>query len=506
MTDITSTLPGPAAEVTARRRGVAAKSYHAPSSARNASEHPLVVDLDGTLIRSDLLVESGFAHLGQNPLRIFGLLEALFRGKAALKAHIAAATGIDVTGLPYDQEVLALIHDARGRGRAVYLVSASNERYVSAVATHLGLFDGWFASSSSENLSSTAKAKLLVAVFGSGGFDYVGNDEADLAVWEVARTRLAIRTSAAVRAKLTALAPDATFLKHSHGTIRAWVKLLRIHQWAKNALVLVPLLTAQQFDLLSLGKALSAAFCFSLAASSIYILNDLVDIGPDRAHPTKRNRPLAAGTVSVLDALAAIPLLLAASLVGGFFITPWFAAVLIIYLALTTSYTFVLKRKMMVDVVALASLYTIRVIGGAVAISVPVSEWLLAFSLFIFAALALTKRYVELAALQDADLPSPANRNYLTSDLYIVAMLATAAAFNAITVFALYISSDAVKALYQHPQILWLVCPILMYWLGRIIMLAHRRLMNDDPVLFALRDWNSLVAAGLIGAVLVAAM
>ena len=473
------------------------------TTAKSTDQHPLIIDLDGTLIQADLLVESTFAHLGQNPLRIYGLLSALVRGKAALKAHIAATTSIDVTRLPYHPEVLALIQRARDEGRRVYLVSASNEKYVAAVAAHLGLFDGWHGSSSTENLSSKAKATRLVSLFGREGFDYVGNDEADLAVWKVARDRIAVRSSAGVRAKLAAFAPNASFLDGKTGSMRAWAKLLRIHQWAKNALVVVPLLTAQHFDIVSWGRALSAALCFSLAASSIYILNDLVDLAADRAHPTKKDRPLAAGTISVSEALLVMPVLLMVSLVGSFLITPWFTAVLAGYITLTTAYTFVLKRKMMVDVITLAALYTIRVIGGGVAISVPVSEWLLAFSMFVFVSLALIKRYVELAALYDGDLPNPSNRNYLKSDLHIVAMLATAAAFNAITIFALYISSDTVKELYHRPQALWLVCPILMYWLGRIIMLAHRRLVNDDPVVFALRDWNSLVAAGLIGAVLV---
>ena len=502
MTDITSSLPGSGASAVFRRR---TQSSRARKSAPGEATHPLIVDLDGTLIRSDLLVESAFAHLGKNPIRIFALLASLFRGKAALKAYIADATTIDVSALPYDDDVMSLARTAREEGRPVYLVSASNERYVSAVAAHLGLFDGWLASSNSENLASAVKASRLVSMFGEGGFDYVGNGEADLAVWEVSRERLAVRASSAVRKKLLAFAPDAIFLATTRDTVRAWAKLLRVHQWAKNGLVAVPALTSQTFTLLSLGEVLGATFCFCLAASSIYIVNDLVDIGADRAHPTKHTRPLAAGTISVMDALIAAPLLLATALIGAFYLNPWFAAVLLCYIALTTAYTFVLKRKMMADVIALAALYTIRVIGGAVVIATPVSEWLLAFSMFMFTSLALIKRYVELATLTDADLPNPTNRNYQKSDLYIVAMLATAAAFNAVTVFALYISSDAVKEIYRYPMILWFICPVLMYWLGRIMMLAHRRLMNDDPVLFALKDWNSLVAAGLIGAILIAA-
>lgn len=503
VTSISETLSGtigrPAQESTTRRSVL-------PNPDSHAKEVPLIVDLDGTLIRTDLLVESAFAHLGHDPLRIVGLVTALMQGKAALKAQISATTEIDVSRLPYDEDVLALIRTAHASARPVYVASASNERYVSAIADHLGFFDGWFASSDSENLASKAKADRLVAAFGESGFDYVGNHTADLAIWEVARGRIAVRAPAAVRARLAALAPDAVFLTQSSTAVRSWAKLLRIHQWAKNLLILVPLLTAQRFDIVSLGEAIGAILAFSLAASSIYILNDLVDIEADRAHPTKNRRPLAAGTISVLDGLLAVPILLAASLIGALLVAPRFAIVLVGYLALTTAYTFVLKRKMMIDVITLAALYTIRVIGGAAAISVPVSEWLLAFSLFIFTALALVKRYVELATLLDGDLPNPANRNYRKSDLDIVAALAAAAAFNGVTVFAFYISSETVHSLYRHPQALWLICPILMYWLGRVLMLAHRRLMTDDPVVFALKDRNSIVTACLVGAILLGAM
>ena len=467
---------------------------------------PLVVDLDGTLIHSDLLVESAFAHVGAAPLRIGGLLLSLAKGKAALKAEIASGTAIDATRLPYDDRIVALVREAREAGRPVHLASASNERYVRAVAEHLGLFDGWFASNRQENLSSSTKVRRLVETFGEKGFDYVGNDGADLAVWTVARRCIAVHPSTAVRRDLLKLDPEALVLDSPGSRPRAWIKLLRVHQWAKNALVLVPLLTAQHFDLVSAFEEIGAFLAFSLAASATYILNDLVDLGADRKHPRKKLRPLAAGTVPVLQAMALAPLLLVLALGGALAIAPAFAAVLAVYLFLTTAYTLVLKRKLMVDVIALALLYTIRVIGGAAAISVTASEWLLGFSMFIFTALALIKRYVELAARLDAGLPNPANRNYLKSDLDIIAALAAAAGFNAVTVFALYISSDTVRHVYRHPQVLWLVCPILMYWLGRTLLMAHRRLIDDDPIVFALRDWNSLAAAGLIGAILFAAM
>jgi 4-hydroxybenzoate polyprenyltransferase len=466
---------------------------------------PLVVDLDGTLVRSDLLVESAFAHLGHDPLRVVGLLSAVRGGKAAVKAEIAAKTEIDVSHLPYDEDVVSLIRQRRAAGNPVYLASASNERYVRAVADHLGLFDGWFASNDNENLSGALKARRLVEAFGEGGFDYVGNGRADLAVWTAASQRFAVRISPVVRSKLMDIDRDATVFEDAIGRLHAWIKLLRVHQWTKNALVFVPLVTARRFDLLAFAQAIAAFFAFSLAASAMYILNDVIDLDADRKHPSKKHRPLAAGSVPIVTAMVLIPALLVVAFIGALAIAPALAAVLLAYVALTTAYTFLLKRKMLVDVLTLASLYTIRVVAGAVAISVPLSEWLLGFSIFIFTALALIKRYIELAARLDKDLSNPTNRNYRKSDLDIVAALAAGASFNAVTVFALYISSDVVRPLYRHPEALWLICLILMYWLARALLMAHRRLMADDPIVFALRDWNSYVALGLIGLILIGA-
>ncbi len=373
------------------------------------------------------------------------------------------------------------------------------------VAEHFGFFDGWFASTDSENLSSSTKARRLVEVFGEKGFDYIGNDRADLPVWSSANRSLAVGPSSSVRARLEAADANAVVLESQTGGLRAWMKLLRVHQWAKNALVFVPIFAAHRFDFGSAIEAAIAAIAFSLAASSIYILNDLVDLDADRRHRSKRRRPLAAGTVSVRQAMILAPVLFAAALATGFAVSIDFVAVLLAYLALTTAYTFYLKRKMMVDIVALASLYTLRVIGGAVAIGAVPSEWILAFSMFIFTAMALVKRYIELAARVDGGLPDPTNRNYRKSDLNVLGALAAASGFNAVTVFALYISSDTVRRLYQHPQALWLICPILLYWLGRALIMAERRLMDDDPIVFALKDWNSLLSFALIGVIMIAA-
>lgn len=466
---------------------------------------PLVVDLDGTLIRSDLLIEAAFAHLGEQPQRAAAILLALSKGKAPLKNYLAQTKTIDVSRLPYDDRVLALVEKAREDGRRVYIASASPERFVAAIADHLGIFDGWFASTSVENLSSHTKASRLVEHFGAGGFDYVGNDAADLPVWAQARLRTALEPSGVIRKRLSAIDPTSTIIYPARTRFRNWLKLLRVHQWAKNALVFVPLVASLHFDFASFATAFFAFLAFSVAASGIYIINDLVDLDSDRGHLTKKNRPLAAGTVPILQAVLVAPFLVLLALFGASLISPVFLAVILVYVLLTTAYTFALKRKMVVDVVTLAILYSIRVIGGAVAISVAVSEWLLAFSLFIFVSMALIKRFTELAGRLDANLPDPTNRNYRKIDLDVIVALAAASGFNAVTVFTLYISSDTVKTLYVYPQVLWLLPPILVYWIARTIMLAHRRWLHDDPIVFALTDRKSQLAFILIVGIIVAA-
>jgi 4-hydroxybenzoate polyprenyltransferase len=312
-------------------------------------------------------------------------------------------------------------------------------------------------------------------------------------VWARAGKAIAIRTPASVSRKLTHVADDVEHLYHARPTWRTWAKLIRVHQYAKNALVFLPLVAAHLFQWDAFAQAALAAVAFCLCASSVYVLNDLVDLQEDRKHRSKRHRPLASGAVPLLHGLLAVPVLFVAAVLVGATVSLPFLGVLLGYFAITTAYSFVLKRKMLIDVLTLATLYSVRVFGGAVATDVLVSKWLLAFCMSLFVSLALMKRFVELAARFDAKMPDPANRDYRTGDLEVVSALAAAAGFNAVTVFALYISSDTVHRLYSRPEVLWLVCPVLIYWIGRALMLAHRRLMDDDPVIFALKDRASLI-------------
>jgi 4-hydroxybenzoate polyprenyltransferase len=433
---------------------------------------PLVVDLDGALIRSDMLVEMAFAFIGRFPFAAYKIPLWLWQGEAVLRQHLAQSVDIDAATLPYDARVLDRIREALDEGRPVYLVSAGDERLLSVVANHLGGIAGWFAADPSAN----GKAAKLAEALGEGGFNYIGNDRIDSAATNYAATS------------------DGS----PQNSWRALLRLLRPHQWAKNALVGVALLTAHRFTPAAALQAFMAAVAFSACASAAYIVNDLVDIQADRGHPTKRMRPFASGDASFAAGaiLAGLCLLLAFVIAAS--ISAAFLGILAFYLALTTAYSLLLKRKLLIDVVTLAVLYTIRVVAGAVAIDVPMSEWLLMFCMFIFLSLALIKRYSELAIRFDVGLPDPANRGYKIDDLSVVFSLAAAAGYCAVVVLTLYLSSDTVRALYAHPSLLWLACPLFIYWISRILMLSHRRVLHDDPIVFAMRDRVTWATAALI--------
>lgn len=440
---------------------------------------PLVVDVDEVLI-----------HAENRPPELVRLIQATigrtlspFRSKHRVQP--TTNSHFDASRALFDEQVITLLLKAMSEGRPVYLASeAHQESFVASVASHLGVFTAWSAVEETSRRKTAPNFSLGLR----DGFDYLGGDAIEL-------------PSFASRAIRPARIAPSTI---SGVSARTWAKLLRVHQYAKNALVLVPLLTAHKFALLPATTSLFAALAFSLCASSAYILNDLLDIEADRAHPTKCTRPIACGAISPAHAgFVAIVTLIAAMSIG-YLISAAFCVALLGYLALTTGYSFWLKRIAIVDVVTLAILYTMRVVAGAIAIGVVVSEWLFAFSLFMFMSLALVKRYVELN--KRADNTKLMARDYQADDKSMVAVLAAAAGFNALVIFTLYISSEAVRALYNHPQLLWIICPILMCWIGRTLLLAQRGLIDDDPVIFALKDRFSWIAFGSIGAIMFAAI
>ncbi|MCU1000476.1 UbiA family prenyltransferase [Stenotrophomonas maltophilia] len=460
------------------------------------------MDLDGTLLRSDLLYESVLALLASSPLCIFLLPFWLLRGKAALKREIASRVTLPVEWLPYDARVLGMLRTTRQRPRV--LCSASDQALVEAIALHLGVFEEVMASDGRCNLAGPHKAEALKARFGAGQYDYMGNANVDLHVWKHSAAAYVVNAGN----RLATAAARVTTV-HAHwpsegGGVRSWIKALRVYQWSKNLLVLVPLLTAHRwFDPVSLFGAAMAFIAFGLCASGVYLLNDLLDLTPDRQHARKRRRPFAAGDLPLMQGLLVAPLLTLAGFTLALLSSPAFTGVLFAYYAMTLMYSLVLKRIVMIDVVMLAALYTLRIIGGAIAIGVDLSFWLLAFSLFMFLSLALVKRYTELAAMSGSGRQKIAGRGYDVSDLSLIQSLGAAAGYVSILVFALYINSPDSLELYRNPRLLWLLCPVLLFWIGRIWIIAHRGGMHDDPIVFAARDqvsWGvALVSICIIG-------
>lgn len=477
-----------------------------PVDACGDTDVPLVVDVDGTLTGSNLLIESFFRLAATDPLALRHLPRWLAEGKAALKDHIAARVKLDVALLPLNDTLMAMIRTERALGRKIYLASASDRRYVQALADHLGLFDGIFASDGAVNLRGDNKARALTQAFGAHGFDYAGNGAVDLPVWQVARRAILVGVPPRVAEEARRQGGEVQDLPVRAPGAATYARALRLHQWLKNLLVFLPALASH--TLLSVWPQTLLAFvAFCLCASSVYLLNDLLDLPNDRRHPSKRMRPFAQGTLPLWHGLALIPVLLAAAGIAAAFLPLQFAAILALYYATTLLYSLVLKRRIVIDVLTLAALYTVRVIAGAAAAAIMVSEWLLAFSVFLFLCLALIKRYSELVERQRQRAARAAGRGYMTDDLPMVGALAGASGFVSILVLALYISSPEVDLLYTRPQALWAVCVLLLYWVARVLMLAHRGQIHDDPVVFAAKDKVSLVIVVLCGlAVLMGAL
>ncbi len=466
-------------------------------NAQALSAPPLCVDLDGTLIRSDTLLESLLLLLKRNPLYILlAVLWLLRGGKAWLKAQIAGRVTFNPAALPYNQELLAWLRVERAQGRSLWLCTAANEKLAETVAQHVGVFDGVLASDARNNVAAQCKADRLVERFGRGGFDYCGNEWGDRAIWRCARGAIVVNGSAALERAVDA-DPSSRLVRTFPSTgkrLYAIVHALRPHQWTKNILVFVPLLAAHRLgDLEALGDALLGFVAFCLCASSVYLLNDMLDLEADRAHARKSQRPFAAGDLPLATGLVLVPTLLAGAMVMAAFLPEKFQWWLAAYFVLTAAYSLLLKRLLLIDAVALAGLYTLRIVAGAGAVTVALSFWLLLFSVFLFLSLAFVKRYAELDALRQQQRLHAVGRGYHVEDLSVLQSFGTAAGYLSVLVLALYINSPDILPLYHRPKAIWMLCGLLLYWVSRIWMAAHRGNMHDDPVVYALKDRVSLL-------------
>ncbi|WP_199741818.1 UbiA family prenyltransferase, partial [Corallococcus sp. CA047B] len=466
----------------------------------DAPDVPLAVDLDGTLARTDTLHENLLVLFKHAPWLLLLAPLWVLRGKAFFKAAVARRVRLDVTALPYNEAVLAYLREEHARGRRLVLATAADRSLADAVAAHLGLFSDVFASEAGVNLSGSRKLARLREALGT--FDYVGNDAVDLPLWRESRRILVVHATPGVLRQARGLGPPVHRVFEAPPTHwRVWIRALRVHQWAKNALVFVPLLAAHKATQGGMApRAVLAFVAFSLCASSVYVINDLLDLSSDRRHPTKSRRPFASGDLPVRAGVVLAPVLLGLAAVVALGTLPLsFAALLGVYSVLTLAYSLRLKQVVMLDVLVLAGLYTVRIFGGALAVGVPTSSWLLMFSTFLFLSLALLKRLSEVRRLRQSNEVSAHGRGYLAQDYELLASLGTAAGQVSVLVLALYITSKEVTALYGHPERLWLLCPVMLYWVGRIWVLAHRGLVNEDPLIFALRDRVSYVV-GVVAA------
>lgn len=466
------------------------------------SQRPLCVDLDGTLIAADLLHEAALTLFRHQPLRVLWLPWWLLGGKANLKEQLAQHVQLDPTALPYRQEVVDWLRGEAQSGRTIVLATASHRRFADAVANHLGLFHDVLATEAGRNLRAEQKRDVLQARFGTGGFDYIGDSAADLPVWKAAGEAIVVCPSRLLQARMRSCGEVRVFPTQQGSKLRAVLRLMRPHHWAKNLLLFLPLLLAHQLHDLERLAAVGLAFvAFCLVVSAGYVINDLADVQADRRHPTKRRRPIAAGTVSLPRALA----LAGGLLVSGFGLAlatlPLsVAGMLALYLLVLVAYSGWLKRVAFLDVVVLTGMYVHRVVAGGIAAEVPVSTWLLLFSFLFFLSLALVKRHAELVKT-DAQA-GMSRRGYRGADRGVVEWLGVAAGLLAVVTLCVYLNSPDALMLYRTPVILWEVAAIVGFWICRVWVLARQRRIHEDPVAFALTDCVSYAGVAAAGALL----
>jgi len=465
--------------------------------------HPLVIDLDGTLIHTDMLHESALKVMRDRPFDILRIPYWLSTGKAALKQHLADRTSVDPVFLPYNHELLDWLKQERDQGRVLILCTASDLSIAKAISAYLGIFDDVMASDGVINLAGKNKAIALEQRFGHAGFDYVGNSSADLQVWQHARRAVVVNASAELATKAGACCEVERIFASPALGFTAWRRVLRVHQWLKNLLLFIPLFAAHQFTNLNTWATLILALIsFSLCASSVYIANDLLDLESDRQHPRKRNRPFASGLVPAWMGILLAPVLVLLSFVLGGYVGGTFLPWLLCYFVLTCAYSWSLKRLVLVDCLTLAMLYTLRIVAGAAAAGMALSFWLLAFSVFLFLSLAFVKRYAELQVQLLNAKQKVHGRGYYSSDAPLVQMLGITSGYAAVVVLALYLNSEAVVQLYRSPEFVWGAVPVTLFWVSSMWLHAHRGKMHDDPLVFAVKDKASLLAGMALAVVL----
>ncbi len=423
----------------------------------------------------------------------------LLRGKAVLKSRIAERFQPDAANLGYRYDLLEYLQEEHARGRRLVLATAAHESTASNTSEHLKIFREVFASTDSVNLKGRVKRDRLVERFGLKGFDYIGDSKADTPVWTACRIgHIAGRMDSLPGVALAAGAQQGRIFATRRSGLMTWVRAMRPHQWVKNLLVFAPTLLNHHLDLQVLKSLIITFFAFSFVSSATYINNDLFDLTADRQHPRKSKRPLASGDLSISQGIALATCLLIAGFFLGTVVGLPLVACLLAYLALTSLYSSFLKGKPIIDVIALAMLYTLRLYAGGLVSTSFVSAWLFQFSIFLFISLAFVKRYSELRRLFHEGRHEAPGRNYRSSDLSIIGQAGITSGFLAGLVLALYVNGGEIQRLYPKPQLLWGLCPLFVYWISRVWLIAHRGNMNEDPIVWAFRDRVSYLVGFLM--------
>ncbi|MEI6066522.1 MAG: UbiA family prenyltransferase [Methylococcaceae bacterium] len=455
---------------------------------------PLFVDLDGTLIKTDLLIESAFFLLKKQPWMLLVMLYWLAFGRARLKQEIALRAVVDFGALPLQKEFVGFLKNEAMQGRTLYLATASDRNLAEPVAKRLGIFKQVLASDGHNNLKGLRKLDAILNCCNDSAFDYAGNARADIAIWAKARRAIIVNPDigvmTAVRKRRYGV--EKVFDDRPSRT-KTWLYAVRPHQWAKNVLLGVPVLTAHAFNSSAIAQTALAFLAFSLVASATYVLNDLLDLISDRHHPRKCKRPFASGNIDLASGLLGMLALFGAGFGLAAQLSDYFLFTLLAYLVLTISYSFYFKQIMLIDVLLLASLYTLRIVAGAYVIEVPMSSWLPGFSMFIFLSMALVKRCTELITLQHLATKNRKGRGYQASDYPILSAMGVASGYLSILVLALFIGSPASIGKYSYPDLLWLLCPLMAYWVSRLWLKTARGEMYDDPLVFSLKDQASWI-------------
>jgi 4-hydroxybenzoate polyprenyltransferase len=429
----------------------------------------------------------------------------LLSGRASLKRKLAARIDLNPACLPYRQQVLDLVQQEKATGRRTALVTAADQNLAETISSYLGLFDEVHGSDGRVNLKGANKAAFLAQQFGEDGFEYVGDSAADVAVWRNARAAYVVGTQIRAEQAAAVTTLKSTILV-TRPSFRTWINALRGHHWAKNLLLFLPMFLAHNLAIGPLVRTFLGFALYGFCASGLYILNDLLDLHSDREHPWKRKRPFAAGDISIPEGLLASTVLLSTALGLGFFLDVQFGFALLGYAALTMLYSFYLKKIALLDVFVLSSFYSFRILAGALITGTPLSQWFLAFSMFFFLSLAMAKRYSELLHAQDLVVAGNSGRGYHTGDRELLLSLGVGSSFSAVVIFSLYVHSQDVGLLYSSPEFLFLLCPIVLYWLSRTWLMAHRGELKEDPVTLAIRDPVSYGVALAAAAVIAASM